>query len=214
MVPRTPGAWPPRRATWIRLDSKEDCPWERTGPADERSWKHHPLLGWAAEHRSELVWATLVLAQNWIVTGRPRFSGRTLGSYEAWSSVVGGILEAADIEGFLGREALNEFYEAADIEGSVLRTFVSAWSEKFGENEVGIAELFPVALESEGFDLGKGSDRSQRTVLGKRLLGLRDCVIGDYRLVKTREVKWASRWRLLPRRTLLDAEAAAEKAQG
>ena len=49
--------------------------------------------------------AALTLARNWFSEGRPQWSGRPLGSYEEWSRLVGGILEAADIPGFLGNKS-------------------------------------------------------------------------------------------------------------
>jgi len=176
-----------RRTVRIRLDAKVDRPWQRTGFA------HADLRGWANENRVKLVWSGLTLVRAWLAEGAP-LGTRTLGSYERWSSILGGILGNAGIDDFLGN--LEELYETADAEGAVLRDFVAAWAEKFGEGEVGVAELFEVASTVEGFDFGKGSDRSQRISFGKRLVGMRDRVIGDYRIVQTREVQRAKKWRL------------------
>jgi hypothetical protein len=74
---------------------------------------------------------------------------------------------------------------------------VGEWFARYGEAEVGIADLFGVAAMIEGFDFGKGSDRSQKTAFGLALNRQRDRVIGDYRVINTRTLHRAKRWRLL-----------------
>lgn len=180
-----------RRTVRIRLDPKVDRPWKRTG------FRHDDLRAWAREHRSDLVWAALTLVRSWVVAGQPRGTQR-LGSYEDWAAIQGGILANAGIAGFLDNVDL--FYEAADIEGATWRQFVDAWFEKFGEAEVGVADLFDIAMNVEGFDFGKGSERSQRTVFGRQCGQHRDRVIGDCRIVQTRTVQRAKKWRLIKAR--------------
>ncbi len=184
-----------RRVVRVRLDPKMDRPWTRTA---ER-FKHPKLNEWADHHRADLVGAALTLIQAWIAKGRP--SGHvTLGSYEPWAAVMGGILDTADIPDFLGN--LAALYEASDLEGAVWRGFVAAWWEKFASSGVGAADLFPLAVTTEGFDLGAGQERSQRTSFGKQLARQRDRVIGgearDYRIVQTGTKKSAAQWQLLP----------------
>jgi hypothetical protein len=179
-----------RRFIRIRMDPRVDRPWEREG------FKHQELLAWVDDHRAELVWASLVLVQAWIAAGRPKFSGRPLGSYEQWSRVIGGILEHAEIPGFLGN--LSEFYEQADLEGAVWRDLVGAWWEKHHENEVGVADLFLIALGTEGLDLAGKTERAQKIAFGKALGKQRDRVIGEYRVVNVGTHNRAGRWRLLP----------------
>ena len=41
---------------------------------------------------------------------------KTIGSFEGWAEVMGGILQVAGVPGFLGN--LQEMYEQADAEGS------------------------------------------------------------------------------------------------
>jgi hypothetical protein len=82
-----------RRAIMIRIDANVPRPWERTGFA-------HQLPGWALKHRATLIRACVILVRNWIAHGQPAGT-RTLGSFESWAHVIGGILESAGIEGFL-----------------------------------------------------------------------------------------------------------------
>lgn len=180
-----------RRTVRIRLDPQVDRPWKRS------QFRHGDLRAWARKHRSDLVWAALTLVQSWVVAGQPRGTQR-LGSYEDWAAVHGGILATADISGFL--DNIDLFYEAADIEGVVWRQFVELWAEKFGEAEVGTVELFDIALTVEGLDFGKGSEHAQKTSLGKALVKHRDAVITDHRIVQTRTVQRAVRWRLIKAR--------------
>jgi putative DNA primase/helicase len=179
-----------RRSIRVRLDPKQDRPWEREG------WRHPELLSWVDEHRGRLIWANLVLIQAWVAAGRPGFSGRVLGSYEQWSHVIGGILEHAGIPGFLGN--LAEFYEQADIETAVWRAFVEAWWEAHSTTEVGTADLFPLAETVDGLDLDGQTDKARRTAFGKALSRQRDRVVGEYRITKVGELRRAARWRLLP----------------
>ncbi|WP_437605153.1 hypothetical protein WMF20_28730 [Sorangium sp. So ce834] len=83
-----------RRCVRVRLDAKTDRPWARTG------FKHSPLREWTKTNRVRLVRAVLVLVRAWLAAGRPP-GKRTLGSFESWAAVVGGILEHAEIPGFL-----------------------------------------------------------------------------------------------------------------
>ena len=117
-----------RRLVRIRLDAHVERPWQRDG------FRHPDLMTWVRANRARLVAACLTLCQAWIAAGRPRGTA-TIGSYENWAQVLGGVLEVAGIEGFLGN--LDEMMEASDSEGAVWRSFVSAWWDRFGTAEVG-----------------------------------------------------------------------------
>ncbi|MFB3883541.1 MAG: hypothetical protein ACE149_19925 [Armatimonadota bacterium] len=84
-----------RRCVRIRIDPRMEQPWWRTG------FKHDPLVGWAKERRSELLCAVLTIIRAWIAAGMPLHNKR-MGSFEHWSAVIGGILDVAEIPGFLG----------------------------------------------------------------------------------------------------------------
>ena len=165
-----------RRMVRIRLDPHEDQPWLREG------FRHPNLLAWVWRNRGRLVAACLTLGRAWIAAGRPRHQ-RTIGSFEGWSEVMGGILEVAGVPGFLGN--LKEMYERADAEGAVWRAFVALWWQRFGTAEVGSSDLYELATASEPpLPLGDAGERSQRTRLGKALGRMRDRVfaVGDLRL--------------------------------
>ena len=187
-----------RRSIRIRLDPKVDRPWQR------ENFLHKDLRAYTTENRGSLIWACLVMIRAWVSAGRPRPPVRPLGSYESWSYVIGGVLHNANVGGFL--DNLEEFYEIADSEGQVWREFVTAWWNKHFDQEVGVAELFTLAIETETLDLGKsgkGTKRSQRISFGKQLAAKRDRVIGEYRIIPSgKEKGGAKRWCLAPTRKI------------
>jgi putative DNA primase/helicase len=79
-----------RRLVRIRLDANVERPWQRSG------FRHPDLMTWVRANRARLVAACLTLCQAWIAAGRPRGT-RTIGSYENWAQVIGGVLEVAGI---------------------------------------------------------------------------------------------------------------------
>ena len=89
-----------RRAYEIRIVVDDTQPWRLEG--GEQRFRHPKLMEWAEQHRGELLGACLTLARNWYANGQPAPSTPTLGKFEDWCRVIGGILETAGIGGFLG----------------------------------------------------------------------------------------------------------------
>ena len=169
-----------RRTIRIRMDPKVDRPWQRDG------FKHSNLREYVANERGKLVWSALVLIQDWIVNGKPAYSKKPLGTFEAWSKVMGGIVETAGFQGFLGN--LEELYEESDAEGKTWRSFVNAWWDEYGETEVGVADLFSIVAPAKGdpveLDLGDKGERSQKIRLGILLVNNRDRQFDGKRIVR------------------------------
>lgn len=172
-----------RRCIRIRLAPKTDRPWSRT------DFRHVDLRGWVREHRTDLVRACLVLCRAWIANGAPAGDVR-LGSFEAWSESVGGVLSAAGVTDFLANA--EELYEAADTESQEWRGFVAAWWED--RRTAGRDKTAETAVKSLA-DLAEKSDppllpsvmrgetargRTQR--LAKALIGMRDRVFGEWQI--------------------------------
>lgn len=117
-----------RRFLTISLTPKEQRPNLRTG------FKHDPLETWIAQNRAALVHAILTIVQHWLAVGRPLFTARVLGSYEAYAQIIGGILQAAGLdEGFLTpTKTDNQFNTPATAQekdgDADLHTLVIAWS--------------------------------------------------------------------------------------
>lgn len=148
-------------------------------PEDRANFRHPHLKEWVLGSRHHLIHAVLVLVRHWQRQDCPSPES-ILGSFESWSHVIGGILRAADIPGFLGdRQKLRE---ESDAENGVLRAFVQGWFEKFGFQAVKTSDLFPLAEGIDGFPLGIGNEQARRTALGRRLRGIRNRIIGCYRI--------------------------------
>lgn len=98
----------------------------------------------------------------------------SLGMFEMWSEVMGGILQVAGIDGFLSN--VNEFYDSSDEEGNAWRAFLSVWWEKFGTKETCVKELIKLVPSDLPLQLGEGSDHSQSCKLGKMLADRKDRV--------------------------------------
>jgi hypothetical protein len=144
-------------------------------------FRHPDLRSWIRTKRSELVRALLVLVQNWIAEGRPP-GRKTLGSFEGWSSVIGGVLDAAGIPGFL--DNLDELYEGADVEGRMWNEFVEAWWADFKNQPKRPSELNSLCDGHEIMLLvrGVGGRKSQETKLGVALESARDRTFGSCRI--------------------------------
>jgi hypothetical protein len=181
-----------RRLVRIRLDARIDQPWRRSG------FRHPNLMVWLHANRPQLVAACLTLCRAWIAADMPR-GDKSVGSFEDWAAVMGGILDAIGVSGFLCN--IDEMLDASDGEGAVWRVFVGQWWDRFGTAEVGTSDLYELALSSEPpLPLGAGGDRSQRTRLGKALSRMRDRVF-DIAGLKARigalgVSHQARRWRL------------------
>ena len=183
-----------RRCVRIRIDPRVDRPWKRSG------FKHPDVAEWARQNRPALVRAILTLIRAWMAAGKPRHTVR-LGSFEAWSTTMGGILEVGGIEGFLA--SLDQLYESADIEGQMWREFTAAWWAAFRDTPKKVSDLNDLC-ESQELMLrtrGDGSAKSQQTRLGSALSSHRDRVFDGKRIVKliaTTAHKGPTQYRLEP----------------
>ena len=170
-----------RRSVLIRLDSNTARPWERSG------FKHNPVH-FATQHRSELVTAAITLVNGWLAAGRPKWGGKTKGSYGEWCNVIGGILSTANIGGFLAND--ESLFAAAIDQGEHFQAFIEAWLSEYGTTEVTARQLFEIASEPDsppvilpshptnllGALLGEKNERSRQIKLGNLLVKRRGVV--------------------------------------
>ena len=175
-----------RRTIPIRLDAKVEKPWLR----NSQQFRHPDLPRWISENRPALVWAVLTLIRGWIVAGQPR-GGGSLGMFEEWAAVMGGILDVAGIAGFLSN--LSDYYTAAEDEWAVWASFVEGWWQLHQDCYVTTGTLYPSAGDIE---LGSGNERSQKVKLGKALARMRDRRFGNYVIRKGTAYQGFQRWRL------------------
>ncbi|MBK8467767.1 MAG: hypothetical protein IPL32_18300 [Chloracidobacterium sp.] len=191
-----------RRCAWIRLDSNTEKPWERT------EFRHPNLNEWVKANRDNLATALLTLINAWVAQGMPRFTERVKGSYEEWSGVLGGILEAVGIPGFLENEA--ELYERVVSKSDIMNDFIKAWWEKHNNAATSSYDLLKLASVSDNdadnrtgewsnllADILTSPSQTGRLVaLGKLLGSNRDKVIAGYKIVFAKMQRGKAFWRL------------------
>jgi len=181
-----------RRRQRIRIvpdvEHPENCP-----ASDFR----HPLLKkWVEQNRGDLMWAAMVLIQNWLAKGRPTPGVTPLGSYESWSTVIGGILECAGVAGFLENQV--ELTESAATEASAWYEFVTSWWKKHKDGAVSSGQLLMIAGQVGGFPLGNSDSlQGQRVAFGTAIAGAEDRIVGDYRIVRAGTLHRAVMWKLV-----------------
>lgn len=180
----------PRRVILIRMDAHQERPFERT------DFKHD-LPHWAHEHRAELVWAALVLVRNWLAQGR-KPGKQSLGSYESWAATVGGILEAADIHGFLGN--MERIYDGSDETADGWYALIHEWWIEHQGDDVKATTLYELVKDSARnitLDLGKGNEHAQKVAFGKLLTTIRDQQFGELRVESRGTKHRANVWGLV-----------------
>ena len=165
-----------RRSIWIRLDAGVEQPEERDG------FGHPDLIGWAKANRGALIGAALILIRVWVEAGMPPYAGqeKPVGSFETWARVLGGILGACGIEGFLTNR--QEQRSRVDTETTAWHGFVDAWHTRHREGAVLVTDLFPLALEWMPEKMGDGSERSQKSKFGRLLVKHVDKVFGGHKI--------------------------------
>lgn len=141
-----------RRIVSIRLNLKAE-------DINDRVFHHSNLHEWLKENRSAIIGALLTLIQHWIVNAKMKgFKTRKQASFEDWAEKVGGVLEAAGIEGFLDNRKAVE----ADIDEAATRSLIRDWYKKYATGAVSPNELFSMA-EDFGNDLIDGNPEDKRT---------------------------------------------------
>ena len=188
-----------RRVFWIRLDAEESEPWKRT------DFIHADLLGWVKANRGHLLHALLTMARAWHAAGRPTPEVTPLGSFENWTTVVGGILQFVGIRGFL---ANSEHHGAlADEDDAQWRAFLGVLVDGIGDGAFTVKDLvkglderdawkeaLPDSLtsESEG-----GGNLNRRIGMAFRTIENRRFGPEQYRLVRAGTHHHAVVWRVL-----------------
>ena len=157
-----------RRAYWIRVDALLARPWLREG------FRHHDILAWVEEHRSELLSMLLTMVRAWIVAGKPNGIAPKIGSFVKWSQVIGGILTYAGVEGFLGNAA--ELYDSADQDIAQWDLFLDEWQKLHRDDKITsgmlkieLTDIQPIykPFQSEmPEEIIKATDKSTRGAVG------------------------------------------------
>lgn len=180
-----------RRCLRIRIDPRRDRAWQR----DPLQFKHPKLKAWTLAHRGDLIHAIHVLVNAWLAAGKPDGKG-SMGSFEDWAGVIGGILGVAGVPGFL--ECLDEMYRQADPDAEAWKEFVSTWWGEFADTPRKVSELNELCERENLLASLRGdrSLRSQETRLGLALNAMRDRMFGNLRIAAAENAKYAKGGRL------------------
>jgi DNA polymerase I-like protein with 3'-5' exonuclease and polymerase domains len=169
-----------RRAALSRLDAEMEAPEERTG-------FKHPLPEWAVEHRPKLVSACLSIINHWVQEGMP-LGTRTLGRFEKWAQVMGGILDEMGLPGFLGNR---EQQKSRDPERPEWAALCEVWWNRYQQQPITAKDVLALAKEKEQeLLLRVWSGRSELAAqqrLGHALHEHRDRIYGPYKICQSGE---------------------------
>lgn len=108
----------PNRMTWISLGNNVRVegdifrrvyrvalrsPYEHPEDRPASDFQHEDLKGWTLENRPALLRAALTIVRAWFADGQPKPTNAVaFGGFEKFARVLGGVLETAGVEGFLG----------------------------------------------------------------------------------------------------------------
>lgn len=181
-----------RRTVWIRLDAQMEDPEKR------EAFKRPKILAWARMERAAIISAAIGMIEEWQRKGRPSPKVRK-GSFEEWAEVVGGVLEACNVPGFIAND--KELKTSADESGAMWRAFYAAWAGKWGTRDVSVKDLREMA---EGMDVmdpifaRAANDRGRATAFGRALSGQEGRVLGGLAPRKSTQLHGLSRFKLAP----------------
>lgn len=162
-----------RRCVRIRMDPHVEKPGARSG-------FRHPLPEWATANRHALARACLTLVAAWLAEGRPAPASRPFASFEAWSTVLGGILMVAGIPGFLtNRDATVTAMDADTEDWGIL---IDAWRTRYGSAEIHADDIARLVLEAQIMRriARITSDHGRATAIGQAIRTVRGRVIAGY----------------------------------
>lgn len=143
-----------RRLVLVRIASQEE------NPSDRTSFEHPDILGWTTANRDRLVHAAICLIESWIQANRPG-APATMGSFESWCSIIGGILTHAGVPKFLANR--EDLRAAADPGREEWVELIGRWKVAHGDR---LATTSDILALTDGI---KNGDHVVRPALLQRL---------------------------------------------
>ncbi len=151
-----------KRTVPIRLQPTTAEPETRT------DFKHPDLPGYVKSVRRDILSALISMVARWKAEDGELY--HTMGGFEEWSRVVGGVLYYACLPGHLVN--LRDWARAANPEGEDLKAFVEAWAEMLPGVYANAKELLNLAETNDLFLWAiKGrSEQAKLVAFSKRVL--------------------------------------------
>ena len=176
------------RSLLIRLDTGLERPEDKPYNGDPKAFIKANL--------EKVAGALITLVNHWAAQGKPMFTARKH-RFAAWSRIVGGILEANQIHGFL--DNLDATRENLAPEVEAWRQFVQLWFEKLGDNSATAKNLLPIALECAQLSEIIGEKDGQVKRLGEHLGRRRDQIFANFKISRDpQKSKDGVKWCLIP----------------
>jgi hypothetical protein len=151
-----------RRCHWIRLDPK------RSDPERRADFRHPDLMSWASQHRADIIRSLLILGRWWVLKGCPLSKVAPLGNFTRWAQVVGGVLECAEIQGFL---TASETYLDPEIEEWMV--FLATVDEVTYQIPFTVRELIAITeqltLDPNGHNVRTSNNEKLRSAMPEKL---------------------------------------------
>jgi hypothetical protein len=174
-----------RRNVNIELVATCENPSSRTG------FHHDPLIDWVRDKRQELVRACLILIQEWIAQKMP-LGKEVAGSFPRYAQVMGGVLGAIGVDGFLTNRVMRirQNYDAERWSA-----LVAVWDGQRPDGALtSTKQLHDLITANDDLAevfhgvLGDGSEMSQRVKLGLALASMNGRVI-SYKVAENTRVE-------------------------
>lgn len=193
----------PNQVTWMSLgnqvqvngDMSRRVYWVSLSPAgttlsdrESYAYRHPDLKAWTAEHRTELVSASLTVLRGWVGAGRPGYSrGASMGSFEPWDRFMSGVLAYAGFPDFLtdSRKRRSESdFSAAYWDAHVAWLYAEFGADEFTTRQVQERALRDPSRYEAPPGMEDASGKSFTRTLGQGYSKHRNRTYNGLRLVK------------------------------
>ncbi len=189
----------PRRGYLIQLDAKLEHPWERK----TNTFKRSNINQWVKNNRGLILSKLLIMASAWVQAGKPtKGTDKTIGNFEDWTDIIGGILKFAGLNNFLGN--LDTLYE--NVATDNWTPFLTMWASLYGDRELKSSEICEMLEKEEFFNCIPetisrkitGIKSKDATEVGKILVRQVGVRCNGLRLVKSKDPHLKSNlWKVL-----------------
>ena len=173
-----------RRSPRIRLEPTYSSSQLR----DLNSLQFPKIKEWVKANRTEILSALYTIVINWVDKGCPAPSHkRYLPSYENWSYTMGGILEAANIKGFL--EGQTEYSATLDDETFLMESIFKEWWISNGDKPMRPSEIIYSTDIDNLFKemLNVTHPSAMLSEVGKKLKEWNGRVLGEFKLIMAKD---------------------------
>jgi hypothetical protein len=136
-----------RRTCAIMLDPQTARPEKRTGFKRPGS----KLVHWVLENRGEIIARLITMIRAWHQAGKPQAHVPTFGSFDRWAETVGGVLQFAGVENFLGN--METLHEESNVEAEQWESFYFWWAAKFGDKPQRLSDVVVMLADASNVDI-------------------------------------------------------------